>query len=95
MSFGTISLTSLFMVALVSAAPAGRLVSIQKFSGETTGRYNVTFKQGADMSKTFDSVSAFASFETSNSNFLKGFAGKPYHLSTVSVCLIVSLIRQA
>lgn len=87
MSFGIISLALLLAPALVSAAPAGNLVSIQKFDGETTGRYIVTLKDGADKGKAFDSVSAFTASGSSNithewdSSFFNGFAGKFVHSS--------------
>ena len=75
------------LAAQAQAAPARRasLLDITKYSGDTSGRYIVTLKEGSDTASVFGALSEQRSSGALNvthewdASFYNGFAGMQYH----------------
>jgi len=82
--FALAGLLSLFILASQAQAAPSRitnLVDITKYSGETSGRYIVTLKEGSDTASIFGALSKHRSSGALNvthewdNEFYNGFAG--------------------
>jgi len=82
LSSAIISAVFLLSSSIVDGAPTAGPTPIRRFEGETSGRYIVTLKEGADKANTFEGFSSLRSSGSFNithewdSSVLNGFSGK-------------------